>query len=92
LARSLSSQKRMRQNVKRRARNRARLSTLKTQVRRLTEALTSKDAATAEKEFRATVKALDRTATKRTIHRNTAARRKSRLARRVNALKTAAKP
>lgn len=77
----------MRQNVKRRARNKARKSVLKTEIRKLNDALAAKDIATAEKEFRVATQALDRTAAKRTIHPNTAARRKSRLAKRLNALK-----
>lgn len=90
LARSLSSQKRMRQNVKRRARNKARKTVLKTQVRKLTDAIANKDASTAEKELRQAVRLLDQNSKKRTIHRNTAARRTSRLTKRFNALKTTA--
>ncbi|MEE8169571.1 MAG: 30S ribosomal protein S20 [Phycisphaerae bacterium] len=90
MARALSSQKRLRQSEKRRVRNRARISALKTQTRKLTDAVHAKDSATSEQEFRKTVRMLDQVAAKRTLHRNTAARRKSRLARRVNALKAAA--
>ena len=79
----------MRQNERHRVRNKGRRTTLKTQVRKFLDALLGKDAAIAEKELRATAKALDRTASKRTIHRNTAARRKSRLAKRLNAMKKA---
>ena len=81
----------MRQNERRRVRNKARRTTLKTQIRKFLDALIGKDTATAEKELRATAKALDRTASKRTIHPNTAARRKSRLTKRLNAAKAGAK-
>ena len=48
------------------------------------------DLATAEAAFRKTCGVLDKIACTSTLHRNTVARRKSRLARRLNALKTAA--
>lgn len=91
MPRSLSSLKRMRQNAKRRATNKARKTVLKGEVRKFVDVLATKDVAAAEKEYRKTAKALDQTAAKGTIHRNTAARRKSRLAKRLHALKTAAK-
>jgi len=87
VAHSLSAEKRIRQNLKRRARNRARKTALKTKLRKLRDALTKGDASAAETPFRVAVQALDRAAAKRTIHPNAAARRKSRLAKRLNALK-----
>ena len=89
MARSLSSMKRMRQNVKRAAQNKARRTNIKTRVRKVTDALTARDAAGAEKALREAIVVLDRNATHGTIHPNTAARRKSRLTRRLNALKAA---
>lgn len=91
MARSLSSLKRMRQNVKRRARNKTRKTVLKTEVRKLTDIIATKDAAAAEKQYRHTASMLDKTAAKGTIHRNTASRKKSRLAKRLNAMKATAK-
>lgn len=91
MARSLSSNKRMRQNAKRAARNKIRKTTIKTAVSQVKDALTAKDAPNAEKSFRNATKVLDRNAARGTIHRNTAARRKSRLAKRINALKSGAK-
>lgn len=44
----------------------------------------------AETEYRKVVSVLDKVSSTSTMHRNTAARRKSRLARRLNMLKTAA--
>jgi small subunit ribosomal protein S20 len=86
LARALSSQKRLRQNRKRAALNTTRKTRLKGAVRAVRDALAGKDVAAAQAAFRETVRILDRSANRMTIHRNTAARRKSRLARRLNAM------
>lgn len=87
MAHSLSSKKRIRQNATRRARNRARRSALRGKLRKSNEALLRATPGDAETVLRTTAQALDRAANQRTLHRNAAARRKSRLARRVNALK-----
>jgi small subunit ribosomal protein S20 len=87
VAHSISAKKRIRQNEKQRARNRARRTALKSRVRAFTDALTAGDPAAAESKYRETCKQLDRQAARGLIHRNAAARRKSRLARRLNALK-----
>ena len=52
------------------------------------DALAGKDVAKAQSALVETIAVLDRAANKRTIHPNTAARRKSRLAKRLNVLKT----
>jgi len=83
---SLSAKKRVRQNAKRRARNRMVKSIVRTQTRKLVAALDSGNAETASTEFRATARALDKAVSKGVLHRNTAARRKSRLAARVKLL------
>lgn len=82
-----SAKKRLRQNIKRRARNRAAKSELKTIVRKVREAAESKDTAGGQVALREASKKLDRAASKRVIHPNAAARTKSRLAK---ALKAAA--
>ncbi len=87
MAHSLSAKKRVRQNVKRRTINRARKSQVKTQVKRLEAAMSQGDVEVANAQFRAVVKKLDRVASTSTMHKNTAARKKSRLAKRLNALK-----
>jgi len=87
--RSISSQKRQRQNVRRAARNTARRSQMKTQIRKVQDVLASKDVDAAEKALREAFKVIDRNANRGTLHRNTAARRKSQLTRRLNALKAA---
>ena len=87
MAHSLSAKKRVRQNEKQRARNRARRTTLKTRLRGFIDAVAGGDLATAENKYREACRLLDREADRGLIHRNAAARRKSRLARRLNALK-----
>lgn len=79
----------MRQSARRAERNKARKSVIKTRVRKVTDAVTHKDLTAASKALNEAVVTLDRAAAKGTIHRNTAARRKSRLAKRVNSLKSA---
>jgi small subunit ribosomal protein S20 len=89
VAHSLSAKKRIRQNVKRRARNRARKEVLKEQTKAFMATLTG-NLKNAEAELRKTVAVLDKVASKHTIHRNTASRKRSRLTLRLNAAKKAA--
>jgi small subunit ribosomal protein S20 len=86
VAHSLQAKKRARQNEKRRTINRARKSQIKTQIKHLEAALTSGDTEKASEQFRLIVKKLDQTAAMSTMHKRTAARKKSRLAKKVNAL------
>jgi small subunit ribosomal protein S20 len=79
----------MRQSLKHRDQNRRNLSQLKTQVKKLRAALDKGDAAEAKKLLGETVGEIDRAAKKGVVHDNAAARYKSRLARRVNALSAA---
>ncbi len=90
MAHSLSAKKRIRQNIKHRARNRGRKSQIKEQVKTFLGALSSGDMSKAEVEFRKAVTWLDKVASKGTIHKNTASRRRSRLARRLNTARAAA--
>ena len=87
MAHSLSAKKRVRQTLKRRARNRARKEQLKEQVKNFGAALASGDWKKAEEELRKTAQRLDKVAAKHTIHKNQASRRRSRLAKRLNALR-----
>lgn len=87
MAHSLQAKKRARQNTKRRTINRARKSQIKTQIKHLETALSSGDAEKASDQYRLIVKKLDKTAATSTMHKKTAARKKSRLAKKVNALK-----
>ena len=91
MAHSLSAKKRVRQTAKRNARNRNRKELLKGAVRTFVAALTGNDPAKAETALNKVAQRLDRNAAKGTIHKNTAARKRSRLAKRLNALKGGAK-
>ena len=85
-----SAKKRVRQSAKRRALNNWRKRRIKTQIKAFEAAITAKDVEQAEAEYRKVQAVLDRIACTGTIHRNTAARRKSRLSRHLRALKGAA--
>ena len=91
MAHSLSSKKRIRQNVKRRARNRAHKGQLKQTLREFDALVKSGDAAKTAEMLKTAVGRIDRITAKGAIHKNTAARKKSQLQRRVNALKAGAK-
>jgi small subunit ribosomal protein S20 len=86
VAHSLSAKKRIRQNIKRRARNRARKEVLKDQVKSFMSAIAGGDVNKAKEEFKKTTQRLDKVAAKRTIHKNAASRKRSRLAKRLNAM------
>lgn len=86
MAHSLSAKKRIRQSIKRRARNRVRKGILKDQVKSFMTALTSGDLNKAKDELNKTVSRLDKVAAKNTIHRNAASRKRSRLQLRLNAI------
>ena len=88
MAHSLSAKKRVRQNTKRRAINRSRKSMVKTQIKDFDVALKAGDIKQAEQEFVLVSQKLDKVASTSTMHKNTAARMKSRLARRLNNLKS----
>jgi small subunit ribosomal protein S20 len=87
VAQSLQAKKRAKQNEKRRTINRANKSQIKTQIKHLEESLSSGDAEKASKQFKLIARKLDKTASTSTMHKKTAARKKSRLAKKVNALK-----
>jgi small subunit ribosomal protein S20 len=89
VARIKSAIKNIRKNSRRNAINRARRSRLRTQIRRIRELIASKDADGARKALPATLSLLDRSMGKGLIHRNTAARHKSRLTRQVAGLSRA---
>lgn len=86
-----SAEKRVRQSARRRARNTWRRRRIKEQVKSFLKAIADEDVKAAEIEYRKTCGILDKIACTSTLHRNTAARRKSRLAKRLNALRTPAK-
>ncbi|MEP9410959.1 MAG: 30S ribosomal protein S20 [Candidatus Brocadia sp.] len=85
-----SAKKRLRQNIKRNLRNRARKSALKTQIKHFLGAVKEGNIQAAEKELRLAIKKLDKAAAKGVLHKNTASRKKSRLTKKLNKIKTAA--
>jgi small subunit ribosomal protein S20 len=89
VAHHASAEKQMRQDIKRRARNRKNLSQLKTQVKKLRAVIATGDAEAAKKLLPETVGEIDKAAKKGVVHDNAASRHKARLTRKVNALSAA---
>ncbi len=75
--------KRNRQNEKARLRNKAVKSALKTEVRKLHEAVEAGDKDAVEAQLRAANRELDRAVTKGVLHKNAAANKKSGLAKKA---------
>ena len=90
MAHSLSAKKRVRQNIKARARNRHRKEQIKETVKSFTAALTTGAVDKAATALNEVTRRLDKVAAKGTIHKNQAARKRSRLAKRLNAARTTA--
>ncbi|HPF73255.1 MAG: 30S ribosomal protein S20 [Lysobacteraceae bacterium] len=84
-----SAKKRARQSEVRRARNASARSMMRTAVKKVVKALDANDVAAAEAAFVAAQPLLDRFSSRGLIHKNKAARHKSRLNARIKALKTA---
>ena len=79
-----SSIKRIRLQEKAATRNKSKRSLLKTNVKKFETAISEGDLDNAQAAFRVAVKTVDRAATKGLIHKNKAARRKSKMARKLN--------
>ncbi|HEX8921828.1 MAG TPA: 30S ribosomal protein S20 [Pyrinomonadaceae bacterium] len=79
-----SAEKRVRQNEKRRDVNRNNRGRLRTSIRKLRAALTANDASNVQELLPATISTIDKAVQKGVLHRNAAARYKSRLTTRVN--------
>ena len=79
MANSLSARKRARQAEKHRLRNASQRSHMRTTIKRVLAAIESGDKNAAEAAYKAAVPAIDRSVTKGLMHRNKAARHKSRL-------------
>lgn len=84
-----SAIKKHRQELKRRIRNRQHRTRLRTQVKKIREALQAGDAGAAQNLLPGTLFLIDRTVKLGVIHDNAGARTKSRLTRAVNKLTTA---
>ena len=80
MANTRSAEKRMRQDRKRNVQNKTQRSRLKTAVKKVT---TETDPRKAEEQFKETAAMLDRFASRRLIHPNKAARKKSQLAKAI---------
>ncbi len=79
MANSLSARKRARQAEKHRLRNASQRSHVRTTIKKVLMAIESGDKSAAETAYKDVVPAIDRSVTKGLMHRNKAARHKSRL-------------
>ncbi len=86
MANIASQIKRNRQNAARNERNKSARSELRTRMRNALEAAESGDRAAATEQLRNAQKYIDKAAAKGLIHKNTAGRRKARLAKQVDSL------
>lgn len=86
MAHSKSARKRIRQTERRTIMNRARKSRIRTYLRKVEEAITAGDKATAATAFKAAMPEMHRGVNKGVMHRNTVARSLSRLSARIKAL------
>lgn len=80
---SANAKKRLRQNLRDRERNRATKSEIKTQIRKVFEAIRGGDVKAANEQLRTVAKKVDQAASARVVHPNRAARIKSRLSARI---------
>lgn len=86
MANHKSAEKRARQNVKRNQINRSNRSKLRTQIKDLRAAIADHDKKDSNELLGPTISLIDKAVNKGIIHRNTAARHKSRLTRHVSEL------
>ena len=86
MANIASAKKKARQAIKHRERNVAQRSMIRSTIKKVVKALESKDKAAAEAAYKEMVPVLDRYSTRGMIHKNKAARHKSRLAEHIKAL------
>lgn len=86
MARNASAMKYHKQSERRRLANKSRRTTIRTFMKKAVAAAETGDAATASKFEKVVQSLVDKAAKGSTLHKNTAARRKSRLAKRLKAL------
>lgn len=86
MANNKQAKKRLRTAEKSRILNKARSTRMKTEVKRTLEIIETGDATKAETQLREAMKRIDKAAQKNIIHKNTAARKKSLLSRKIAAL------
>lgn len=89
MANSAQARKRARQNTKRRQHSASQRSMIRTYLKRVNAAIEAKDYDTATEAYNKAVPVIDRMADKGIIHKNKAARHKSRLNKAIKALKDA---
>lgn len=89
MANHASSKKRIRRNARRAEINGARRSRMRTFIKKVEMALTAGDAKAADEAFKVAQPEIDRSVAKGILHKNTAARKLSRLSSRISALKKA---
>ena len=87
MAHSLSAKKRIRQDVTRRSRNRGRKNTMRDLSKAFDEAIVKGDQEEAQTAFRKLTSYLDEISLTSTLHKNTAARKKSQAAKKLAQLK-----
>ena len=85
MAHTKSTIKRIKQNRKRRLRNMSVKSNIKTQIKKLETALEASDKKEASELLKEIYRSLDKAVSKGIIKKNTASRKKARLATRVHA-------
>jgi small subunit ribosomal protein S20 len=88
MAQHKSAKTRIRRNARRAVINNNRISRIRTSVKKVEVALAAGDAAAAQEAFAAAQPELHRGVTKGVLHRNTAARKLSRLSKRIKAAAT----
>ncbi len=86
MANSLSARKRVRQSEKSRLLNASQRSRVRTSIKKVLAAIEAGDKNAAEAAYKAAVPAIDRSVSKGLMHRNKAARHKSRLNQHIRAL------
>jgi small subunit ribosomal protein S20 len=86
MANSAQARKRARQAVKRNTHNSSLRSELRTEIKKVVKAISAGDKAAAQAVYKESVSAVDRIADKKIIHKNKAARHKSRLSAAIKAM------
>ncbi|GHT95414.1 30S ribosomal protein S20 [Betaproteobacteria bacterium] len=89
MANSAQARKRARQAVQQRAHNASQRSSLRTAIKRVRQAIATGDKVAAQNVYSLSVSIIDRIADKKIIHKNKAARHKSRLSAQIKALTAA---
>jgi small subunit ribosomal protein S20 len=86
MANHKSAIKRARQNIKRNERNRSNRARLRTQIKKLRSSLVAGDKTSSGELLNPTISTIDKAVSKGILHKNAAARYKSRLTRHVSGL------